>query len=137
MTNSRQKGKRAELELASILRSAGFEAKRGVQYQGGPDSPDVVGLPGVHVEVKHVEKLNIFDAMDQSRRDTGVCELPIVAHRKNRKPWLVTMDLDDWLKLYKGWLENHEQMENGGMTGKAARLRWDGSEFHRDVVDVT
>lgn len=92
-----------------MLKADGFDTRRGVQYHGGPDSPDIVGLPGIHVEVKRVENLNIHNAMDQSRSECGVFEMPIVAHRRNRKPWLVTMDYADWMKMYKSWLEVHDE----------------------------
>lgn len=100
--NSRAKGKRAELEVAKILREAGFpEARRGVQYSGLTGQADVVGLPGVHLEIKHVEALNIYNAMEQSARDSRVGETPWVVHRKNNKPYLCTMLFDDALTLYK------------------------------------
>lgn len=97
--NSKQKGKRAELEVAALLRSHGYDAKRGVQYKGGQDSPDVLGLDGVHIEVKHVERLNIHEAMAQADRDSGD-NMPVVVHRRNRTPWLVTMHIEDFLRLY-------------------------------------
>ena len=97
--NSKAKGKRAELEVAALLRSHGYEARRGVQYKGGQDSPDVLGLDGVHIEVKHVERLNIHEAMEQADRDCGE-NMPVVVHRKNRTPWLVTMHIEDFLRLY-------------------------------------
>lgn len=99
--NSKEKGKRAEREVAALLRAYGYEARRGVQYHGGEDSPDVLGLPGVHIEVKHVEKLNINEAMAQAFRDCGE-NMPVVFHRRNRTPWLVTLHLDDFMKLYGG-----------------------------------
>ena len=56
--NSKQKGKRGELELAKKLQEYGFEARRGQQYSGiGGD--DVVGLEGVHIECKRVEPLGV------------------------------------------------------------------------------
>jgi len=98
MTNSRAKGKRAELQLAKILREHGFDARRGQQFSGSPDSPDIVhSIPGVHIECKHVERLNIHNAMEQAEADCGE-DTPIVCHTKNRKGWLVTMKLEDWLK---------------------------------------
>ena len=97
---SRDKGKRGERELAHVLNEYGYKARRGVQYSGGPDSPDVVGLPGIHIEVKRTEKLNLEAAMQQARDDSDVFELPAVFHRKNNKPWIVIMDLDDWMLLY-------------------------------------
>jgi Holliday junction resolvase len=98
--NSRDKGKRGELELAALLRSHGWSAHRGQQFAGGPDSPDVVSLPGVHIECKRVERLNIDTAIEQSKRDADPAEAAVVMHRRNRKPWLVTMTFEDWLRMY-------------------------------------
>lgn len=101
--NSRQKGKRGELELAKVLREAGYDTRRGQQYSGTETSADVVGLPGIHIECKRVENLNVYTALTQAIRDTGESgDLPAVFHRKNNQPWLVTMRLDDWLKIFSG-----------------------------------
>lgn len=107
---SREKGKRGERMFAKLLRDHGYDAKRGVQYQGSPDSPDVVGLPGVHAEVKFVEKLNLHSAMEQSKRDAGEDEMPIVAHKRSREEWLVTMRFEDWIELFKVY----EKGQNNG-----------------------
>ncbi len=101
--NSRQKGKRGELEAAKVLKEYGYDARRGQQYSGATGDADVVGLPGVHLEVKRVEKLNISEAMQQSIRDARDGELPVVMHRKNRETWLVTMPLRVFMVLYKAW----------------------------------
>ena len=100
---SREKGKRGERLFAKLLREHGYDAKRGVQYQGSPDSPDVVGLPGVHAEVKFVEKLNLHSAMEQSKRDAGEDEMPLVAHKRSREEWLVTMRFTDWIEIFKAY----------------------------------
>ena len=104
--NSREKGKRGERMFANLLRSHGYDAKRGVQYQGSPDSPDVIGLPRVHIEVKFTDKLKLYSAMEQSKRDAGADEMPIVAHKRSRDEWLVTMRFEDWIKLYKSYERN-------------------------------
>ena len=98
---SREKGKRGERELAGILKSYGYDTRRGVQYHGGPDSPDVVGLPGIHIEVKRVERLNIANAVDQAVADSNGDELACVFHRKNGGKWNVTMPLEDFMRLYE------------------------------------
>lgn len=98
---SRDKGKRGERELAGILKSYGYNCHRGVQYHGGPESPDVVGLPGVHIEVKRVERLNIENAVDQAVSDAGDDELACVFHRKNKRGWNVTMPMEDFMRLYE------------------------------------
>lgn len=99
--NSRRKGKRGELALARILREHGFEARRGVQYHGGAESPDVIGLPGVHIECKRVERLDLMGAYRQAVRDAASDEMPAVFHKRNREPWLVTMNLEDFIQLYR------------------------------------
>lgn len=96
--NSREKGCKGERELTKILRDYGYTARRGQQYSGANGDADVVGIPGVHIECKRVERLNIHDAMNQAVRDAREGEIPVVMHRKNRTEWLVTMRLEDWLK---------------------------------------
>ena len=100
--NSREKGAAGERELAQILRAYGFEARRGQQFSGANGDPDVIGIPGCHIECKRVEKLNIYEAMAQSINDARIGETPVVMHRKNREEWLVSMRLGDFIKLYKG-----------------------------------
>lgn len=101
--NSNRKGKDGEREVATILKRRGFPARRGVQYHGSPDSPDVIGIDGVHIEVKRVEALNIDQALEQSARDAG-SDIPTVFHRRNGKKWKVTMYLSDWLEIIIVWL---------------------------------
>jgi len=107
LTNSKQKGGRGEREWAAFLRDHCLVAYRGQQFAGGIDSPDVVceSLPLIHFEVKRVERLNIYDAMDQARKDSAF-KMATVAHRKNRREWLVTMLASDWIELAKVY---HEQ----------------------------
>lgn len=104
MPNSKQKGKRGELELVHKLRDHGYQVERTAQYCGKAldGDADLRGLQGIHIECKRVERLNIQDAIDQAIRDTQG-GLPTVFHRKNNCDWLVTMTLDDWIKLYREW----------------------------------
>lgn len=102
--SQRDKGKRGERELSRVLSSYGYDCHRGQQNRGGGDSPDVVGLDGIHIECKRVEALNVEKAMQQSRKDAeGTDDLPVVMHRRNYEVWKVTMDLEDWLSLYEAW----------------------------------
>lgn len=93
---SRDKGKRGEREAAEALREhLGVQARRGVQYHGGPGSPDLAtSLPGVHFEVKRCESLSLYAAMDQAARDAAG-KIPVVLHRRNGKEWLVVVQLRD------------------------------------------
>ena len=111
--NSRQKGAAGERELSNILKSHGFNTRRGQQYCGANGDADVVGIPNVHIEVKRVENLQLDKAMEQAVRDAKEGESPMVFHRKNHKPWLVTMKLEDFIvreKVYqKEWEEGETQ----------------------------
>ncbi len=102
--NSKQKGARFERTLAKKLREYGYEARRTAQYCGNTgDASDVVGLPYLHIEAKHVERLNIYDAIAQAKRDAeagGGVLLPAVFHKKNNCNILVTMELDSFMKIY-------------------------------------
>lgn len=101
--NSRQKGARGERELAGKLGEYGYTCRRGQQYSGANGDADVVGLPGIHIECKRVERLDLYGAIEQSKRDSRAEELPVVMHRKNNAEWLVTMPLDCWVELYREW----------------------------------
>jgi Holliday junction resolvase len=98
--NSCQKGKRGERAWRDELIAHGYAARRGQQFSGSPDSPDVVcsDLPALHFEVKLVERLNVNEAMSQAVGDAGD-KIPVLAHKRNRGDWLVTMRADDWFRL--------------------------------------
>lgn len=96
MVNSREKGKRFErLAAKAVADTFGVEAKRGIQFKGGDESPDIItGLTGVHFEVKAVEKLNLMEAFEQAKRDAKA-NIPVVLHKKNRTGWFLTLRLED------------------------------------------
>ena len=98
--NSNSKGKRGERQWAQFLRDLGYsEARRGQQFCGSPDSPDVVdGIPGTHAEVKRTERLQLHAAMAQAIADAGDA-VPYVASRRNRDDWLVTLRASDLKRL--------------------------------------
>ncbi len=105
--NSKQKGKRGELDLARSMRELGLDARRGQQYNG-LEGRDVIGLPGAHVECKRVERLNIDQAMEQSVRDAAPGLVPVVCHRRSRREWMVTVRLRDIFNLADGLRGSHE-----------------------------
>lgn len=104
--NSKQKGARFERELASRFREYGYtDSRRTAQYCGNTgDASDVIGLPYLHIEVKHQEKMYLYDWMEQAKRDAeagGENRLPAVFHKKNYADILVTMTLDDFMTIYR------------------------------------
>lgn len=109
---SKDKGARFERTLAGIFRDYGYDARRTAQYCGNTgDASDVVGLPGIHVEAKHAEAMRLYEWMAQAKRDAeagGKGDLPAVFHKKNNAEILVTMELDDFMNLYREWNAGHE-----------------------------
>ena len=116
--NSRAKGAGGERELAKVLQGYGYETRRGQQFSGANGDADVVGLPGIHIEVKRVEKLNIDKALQQSVTDAyadglrqGQEVIPAVFHRSNddrkkdstKGTWKVTLRLEDFMRIYEDW----------------------------------
>ncbi len=99
MVNSKQKGKCGERELAQWIRENwGFSARRGQQFKGTPDSPDIDGVPGVNIECKRTEKLSLYKALEQAKKDSGG-KIPIVLHRQSRKPWVIIIEADRFYEL--------------------------------------
>ena len=100
---AQRKGADGERELAALLRERGYSIRRGGSLSFGT-VPDLIGLSGIHIEVKRVERLNVPEAMDQAVRDADrFGGFPALFHRRSRSPWLVTMRLADWLELYQAF----------------------------------
>ena len=103
--NSRSKGVRGELEAAVEIRKYEFDARRGQQFSGSGDSPDVIhSVPGIHLEVKRSEKLRIWVAMDQANNDCPVDKKPVVMHRKNNREWLA-------IQSFRHFMETQQELE--------------------------
>ena len=104
--NSRDKGARFEREVAQWFRDKLYdlEARRGQQFAGGTDSPDVIlpNIPQLHIEAKMVERLNVYDAMLQSIRDAG-SKIPSVFMRKKGKEMLVVIRAEDIVRFSSMW----------------------------------
>lgn len=103
---SRDKGKRGEREVVALLISHGFEARRGQQFRGGSDSPDIIhNIPNLHIEVKYREVASLRSALEQASEDLvsndfyPATNVPVVFHRQRRKPWIVVMDAHDFLQI--------------------------------------
>lgn len=100
--NSCRKGKAGERELAAYLTEFGFQAMRGRQFSGGPDSPDVAcPALGFHIECKRVERLDLDGACAQAERDAAGQRPWVVFHRRNKSPWRATLDGGTFLKLIR------------------------------------
>lgn len=103
-----RKGRGGELEICRKLQAHGINAQPGQAVSFG-GTPDITGVPGIHPEVKRVERLNVPEAMAQAIRDSEKFHdgAPTLFHRRNRSPWLVTMRLEDWILMYKQAQDSH------------------------------
>lgn len=112
--NSRDKGKRGERLLAQVLTDAGFPARRGQQFAGGSDSPDVVcpDLDGWHIEAKFVESARIRDWLAQAEGDANGKPW-FIAWKRNRGPWLAVLKLEDLLDALRETLPPQGDPQGG------------------------
>jgi len=102
-----RKGAEGERELSGILREYGYDTQRGGSLTYG-SIPDIVGLDNVHIECKRAERLDLLAAIRQSEADAARFKdgMPVVIHRKNRSPWIVSMTLENFMRLYQKGMEN-------------------------------
>lgn len=114
---SQRKGSDGERELAAILREYGYTVERGGSLSFG-EVPDLVGLPGIHIEVKRCEQIRLSEWIQQAETDSKRFGdgMPVVFHRRSREPWRVTMSLADFMTMYSAKFRNSprkERVKNG------------------------
>lgn len=119
--NSKSKGARFERTLAKEFRAYGYDARRTAQYCGNTgDAADVIGLPHIHTEAKHQERMQLYEWMAQAVRDAKDGNLPTVFHKKNNADILVTMRLEDWFELYREYEAGRslKEVDDNGHTAR-------------------
>ena len=101
--SSQRKGRSGELELVKVLHGFGFDSVQAGEPVSYGSTPDLVGLPGIHIECKRCEQLRLSEWMKQAERDAARFQdgVAVIFHRRNREPWMVTMNLDDFMKIYR------------------------------------
>lgn len=103
--SQREKGKLGERMTANLFKAHGFDdAHRSQQHSGkGESSADVVGVEGLHLEVKlGYQYKRIYEFREQAIRDAeGSGNIPTVICRMDRQPWLAVLDLEDFIGIYK------------------------------------
>ena len=134
--SSQRKGRDAERELSALLNGYGHSTRPGKPVSFGTE-PDIVGLPGVHIEVKRREQTDLSAALRQAQEDAAFFRdgLPAVFHRGNRQAWRVTMLLTDWMQLYGGGeADGSEQRgkQAEGQTFSEGRERESGRQTEGD-----
>ena len=120
MSAQKRKGDNFERELAAYFQDElNLPAFRAPLSGGGnvgmAGGADVLGVPGLFIEAKRVEKLNFMDALRQAetnKQKTRSPEVPVVINRRNRMTTgesLVLLRLDDFLTFYAHYLLNTGQ----------------------------
>lgn len=90
----RAKGARGQREAA-----AAWTAATGLPARNGGQAGQVAGMDleqpaAVRLEVKRTERLRLWEALDQAKRDAG--GLPYaVLHRANGRPWAIILPMED------------------------------------------
>ena len=104
MTNSKQKGKRGELELCRVLERVlkGTSWRRSQQFCGVAGDADCIGVDGLHVECKREEggTKTVYKWLEQAVSDAKNTDVPIVCHRPNGQDWIGIVYLEDLEGLY-------------------------------------
>lgn len=96
---SRTKGGAGEREVVAIAHAHGLTAARRNFMSGGQGGGDILGVPGVHIEVKRQERCSIWEWIKQATADARPTDTPVVAFRRNGDGWYAALPLDDLLAL--------------------------------------
>lgn len=127
MVNSIQKGKSYERLVAKKVRDFGFDCRRGQQFSGGEDSPDVVSedLNWLHFECKHSKVVKIYDWIEQATKDAGSSKVPVVVFRRDRSDDMVSLRLMDFMGIIREVMDARERFRGedarGDIPGEAGR----------------
>lgn len=109
--NARAKGTRGEQEIARFYRALGYGAVR-VPNSGGLDVPgDVIGVPGIHIEIKRAERLRLWEGLAQAERDAPENTIPTLHFRRDRDIWWVAIPLGDFARMLHQF---HQTFDGGG-----------------------
>lgn len=96
---SRTKGARGEREVAAIFKAAGFDCHRTPNSGGLMFPGDLIGLEGVHVEVKRAERLCIPQWLKQARDEAPAGTLPALCFRQSHSEWHVVVPLKAFVRM--------------------------------------
>lgn len=102
--SQREKGKRGERAACAVLEElTGHPWRRSAMQARGGEDPDVLSdaHPGLHVEVKTGRAPPIRPAMEQAVGDAARNgrSVPVVLSKRDRGPWLLTVQVDHMAAL--------------------------------------
>lgn len=102
--SARQKGKRLELKLASLLRSKGLdESARRMPLSGAMSHlpTDIYTRLPYSFECKNQERVQLWDWWEQARGQAHMARPPVLVISGNFRPILAVVEVDTLLDLLK------------------------------------
>jgi len=106
---SKAKGTAAETAVVRFLQANGHPGAERRALAGAQDRGDVAGIPGVVIEVKDCQRMELAAWMNELARETPVGELGVVWHKRRGHTlpgaWYVTMTGATFVALLEGWTE--------------------------------
>jgi Holliday junction resolvase len=97
--SAKSKGSNFERQVASIMSDElGAKVER-VLLSGVRGEGDLQGLD-VHCECKRQEQVRLLEWYDQAAKTSGGKPIAII-HKKSRQPIFVTMEIGDWMDLFR------------------------------------
>lgn len=112
---ARAKGHDAERAVVKYLRSAGYQlattSRAAVGHDGMVQETDIIGVPGVAIEVKNRRELNIGVALTQATISGGPGKLPIVVAKpigvglEDVGRWWAMTWVSEMVQLFPKWGE--------------------------------
>ena len=135
MAKSRDKGKAGEREVVKMLQELfdGYEftIERNLLSQARSGGVDIVGLPGLAIEVKRAETLRLADWFKQAQEQAERLNArPVLFYRQSRQPWRIMTNLTDsttgitatvvleWPQariLIRAWVEQELERNRGAL----------------------
>lgn len=99
--SAQAKGRRGEIELARYLQAHGMQDARPGDPLNYGTQPDITGVPGLHIECKRHERLEIAKWYEQAQQDAARMQdgKPAVIYRQNRRDWMIVLSLSDYLQI--------------------------------------
>lgn len=99
--NPKRKGNAGERELMRLLHTYGLVEAARTEGSGRYGDGDIKNVPGLHLEAKRTERVNLYAAYAQASKDLGLGpEAPIVFHRRNNGQWMIFMSADNFLTRF-------------------------------------
>lgn len=98
---SRDKGAQFERDVQDMARAHGFTQCRRAFASGARGGADLTGIPGVALECKRQERVELRSWWAQAEAAADPGEVPVVALRWSRGPALAVLPLDELLSLLR------------------------------------